>query len=85
MRGPNGDAITFVVDGELLTAVAGDTIASALMALGRQGFTSARDGAPRGIFCGMGTCFDCTVTVDGQRGARACVTLVAEGMRVSKG
>ena len=37
-------------------------------------------GAPRGLHCGMGACFDCVVTVDGRIGQRACMTKVADGM-----
>lgn len=43
---------------------------------------TARDGAPRGLFCGMGVCFDCLVRVDGREGVRACVTPIRAGMRV---
>ena len=39
-------------------------------------------GAPRGVFCGMGVCFDCLVVIDGEPSRRACVTFVTEGMRV---
>jgi predicted molibdopterin-dependent oxidoreductase YjgC len=38
--------------------------------------------APRGLFCGMGLCFDCLVTVDGRGDVRACITPVRDGMRV---
>ena len=40
-------------------------------------------GAPRGLHCGMGACFDCVVTVDGRIGQRACMTKVADGMVVT--
>ncbi|MGW2362580.1 2Fe-2S iron-sulfur cluster-binding protein, partial [Streptomyces phaeofaciens] len=31
-----------------------------------------RDGErPRGVFCGIGVCFDCLVTVDGRPNQRA--------------
>jgi aerobic-type carbon monoxide dehydrogenase small subunit (CoxS/CutS family) len=43
---------------------------------------TARRGAPRGIFCGMGVCFDCLVTVDDRPNVRACITPVRDGMRV---
>lgn len=43
---------------------------------------TAKDGAPRGVFCGMGVCFDCLVRVDGRAGVRACVTPIRAGMRV---
>ncbi len=41
-------------------------------------------GAPRGIYCGMGVCFDCLVVVDGVPNTRACTTLVADGMRIER-
>jgi aerobic-type carbon monoxide dehydrogenase small subunit (CoxS/CutS family) len=41
-------------------------------------------GAPRGVFCGMGVCFDCLVVVDGVPNTRACMTPVAEGMRIQR-
>jgi predicted molibdopterin-dependent oxidoreductase YjgC len=30
----------------------------------------------------MGVCFDCLVVIDGEPSRRACMTFVAEGMRV---
>jgi predicted molibdopterin-dependent oxidoreductase YjgC len=32
----------------------------------------------------MGVCFDCLVVVDGRPNVRACMTWVADGMRVSR-
>ncbi len=43
-----------------------------------------RPGTPRGLFCGIGVCQECRVVVDGVV-ARACVTPVAAGMRVTTG
>ena len=43
---------------------------------------TAVTGEPRGVFCGMGVCFDCLVVIDGESSRRACMTFVAEGMRV---
>ncbi len=40
-------------------------------------------GEPRGVFCGMGVCFDCLVVVDGVPSTRACVTWVRDGMAVA--
>jgi predicted molibdopterin-dependent oxidoreductase YjgC len=37
------------------------------------------------LFCGMGVCFDCLVTVDGRPGVRACMTPVRDGMDVVRG
>ncbi len=72
-----------MVDGEAIAAYEGETIAAALLAAGRRTFRhTAPGGSPRGIFCGIGVCFDCLVTVDGSQ-IRACVTPVRDGMRVS--
>jgi predicted molibdopterin-dependent oxidoreductase YjgC len=73
------------VDGEIITTCDGQTVAAALIAAGKQMFRHTPSGAPRGVFCGMGVCFDCLVTVDGLADQRACVTPVRPGMRVRLG
>ncbi len=75
--------ISFFVDGETIQAFPGDTIASALYAHGKRAWRVSRSGDQRGLFCGIGLCFDCLVTVDGRSNQRACVTTVAEGMQVA--
>ena len=78
-----GERLTFTFDGEPIAAFRGESVAAALLAAGRQTLRStAVAGAPRGVFCGMGVCFDCLVVIDGEPSRRACVTFVAEGMRV---
>lgn len=78
-----GDAVEIVVDGQLLSALSGQSIAVALLASGRHWFrTSARRGEPRGPYCNIGMCFDCVMTVDGQPNVRTCQSVVVAGMRV---
>jgi len=36
------------------------------------------------LFCGMGVCFVCLVTVDGRPGVRACLEPVRDAMRVER-
>ncbi len=43
---------------------------------------SPRTGAPRGLFCGMGICYECIVTINGRSGIRSCMTRVKPGMKV---
>ena len=75
--------MTIVVDGAPVAARAGDTVAAALLGAGLRAFrATAVSGAPRGPFCMMGSCFDCVVTIDGQRNVQACLARVADGMRV---
>lgn len=75
---------TFIfLDGKKIPAYEGEPIAAALAAAGIKvfRFTSTR-AEPRGIFCAIGRCTDCVMTVDGQPNVRTCVTPVEEGMKV---
>lgn len=77
--------VRFTFDGREVTARAGDTIAMALWSLGDIVLRrSSRDGAPRGVFCNMGVCYECLVVVDGAT-VRACTTVVRDGMCVLRG
>lgn len=77
-----GDKILVQVNGKNVTAHQGETIAAVLLAAGIRVFHHAEDGTPRGVYCGIGRCFSCLVTVDGQSGVRACVTQARPGMQV---
>jgi predicted molibdopterin-dependent oxidoreductase YjgC len=80
-RGPE---LALTLDGRVVRAHLGETVATVLMA--EEGLTvrTTTRGAPRGVFCGMGTCFDCLVVVDGVPNTRACMTWVREGMEVAR-
>ena len=79
-----GRAIQLRVDGQLIPAYEGETVAAALLAAGRRILRQTVPGGdPRGIFCGIGMCFDCLVTVDSTQIVRACVTPVREGMQIT--
>jgi D-hydroxyproline dehydrogenase subunit gamma len=80
-RGPQ---VTLRVDGEPVQAHVGETVAAALMARDVVETRRTVGGSPRGVFCGMGVCFDCLVVVDGVPNTRACMTWVAEGMDVRR-
>lgn len=76
--------VAFTFDGRPVTAEAGQSIAAALLAAGVRSWRTTRlEGAPRGLFCGIGVCFDCLVEVDGRPGIRACLTEVRDGDRVT--
>jgi predicted molibdopterin-dependent oxidoreductase YjgC len=78
--------LTIVVDGAPVRAAPGETVAAALLAAGIGAFRlTPRTGAPRGLYCGMGACFDCLVTIDGAHNQQACLAIVAEGMTVDTG
>ena len=76
--------VTITVDGEELSGVAGQSIAGVILANERLGFrrTSVHD-KPRGVFCGIGVCFDCLVVVDGIEDVRACQRRAKDGDAVT--
>ena len=77
-----GRLLQLIIDGCQVQAFEGETVAGVLLAAGRRVFRhTVPGGEPRGIFCGIGVCFDCLVTINGQT-VRACVTPVRDGMEV---
>jgi len=79
-------AIMVQIDGRLVAAHAGETVASVLLAEGFRAFrrTPGRH-EPRGVFCGIGVCYECLVTVNDAPNTRACVTVVTPGMVIETG
>ena len=69
-------------DGEPIEAEPGASVAAALVSSGRTAWRRTREGKPRGLFCGIGVCFDYLVEIDGESGQRACMIPLQEGMRV---
>ena len=73
-------SVEFTFDGRPLTAQAGQTVGAALLAEGIRSWRTTRfGGRPRGLFCGIGVCFDCLIVVNGLPDVRACQRLVADG------
>lgn len=72
--------LTILVDGEPIACASGETLASAILAA-RDWIASDRY-RRYGVFCGIGSCFECVVEVDGIPGIRACMTPVADGLRL---
>jgi predicted molibdopterin-dependent oxidoreductase YjgC len=78
-----GKKVVIRVDGRPMEALEGEPIAAALMASGVKVFRRTRKRRqPRGIFCAIGRCTDCIMTVDGMPNVRTCVTPVREGMEI---
>ena len=70
------ETVTIHFEGEAIEARRGETVAAALASAGHRVFRRTLKGDERGLFCGMGTCQECLVTVDGVPNRRACMTLV---------
>lgn len=73
-------AFAITVDGREVSAVPGQTLGAAMTAAGLRSWRSTRHaGRPRGLFCGIGVCFDCLVTVNGSPSVRACLAEARPG------
>ena len=71
---------SFLFDGRPTPYVEGQSIGAALTAAGVRSWRTTRvGGRPRGLFCGIGVCFDCLVTVDGRPDQRACLVPAVPG------
>lgn len=71
--------LRITVDGEPVAGIAGQSIAGVLLAAGRRTWRTAPSGARKGVFCGIGVCFECLVTVNGERDVRACRRRARDG------
>ncbi len=78
-----GRLLKITVDGKRVDAFEGETVAAAMLAAGIYIFRRSRKHKePRSLSCGMGSCMECLVTVNGIHSQRACVTLVSDGMLI---
>ncbi|WP_082057163.1 (2Fe-2S)-binding protein [Psychromicrobium lacuslunae] len=76
--------MTLNFDGREIPFKPGESVAAALYRSGVKSWRITREnGRPRGLFCGIGVCFDCLITVDGERNQRACLVSAQEGLTLS--
>jgi len=82
------DAPAFVevtIDDRVVRLPDGEMLAAALLAAGYAALNgSIVQGAPRGPFCLMGSCFQCVAEIDGAPQVRTCRVAVRAGMRVRR-
>ena len=79
---PPADSLTF--DGQQIPARMGESVAASLTAAGHYACRDSHHTGPRGVFCGMGVCSECSVVIDGQPDRLACMEPVTDGMRVER-
>lgn len=78
---PEVPMVKIIVDGEPMEAREGEMIAATLIATGKKYFRKTiKTHEPRGIYCGIGRCTDCVMTVNGIPNVRTCITPVEDGM-----
>ena len=78
-----GQPFEIEVDGEKIVAYEGETIGAALLAAGRRtlGYTN-KFKRPRGLYCGIGLCQACRMTINGVPNTQACQTLATPECQV---
>ena len=76
------ESVTLLVDGTAVQMPAGSMVSAAILKTGTFAFRRSVTGEPRGPLCGMGICFECRVTIDGEAHCRSCQTVCRDGMDV---
>jgi len=78
-----GEPFEIEVDGEKIVAYEGETIGAALLAAGSRTlrYTNKLE-RPRGLYCGIGLCQECCMTINGIPNTQACQTLATPGCQV---
>ncbi|EWH21093.1 (2Fe-2S)-binding protein [Bacillus haynesii] len=75
--------VSFTFNHKIYQGLGNESLAAALLANGVRTLRHHEEsGSPRGFYCNIGHCYECRVTVDGQKGFRACLTPIKEGMVV---
>ncbi len=73
--------VTITFNGVDYSAYEGESVAAALLANNIRTLRySDKLKQPRGIYCGIGHCYECRVSVDGEKSVRACITAVKDRM-----
>lgn len=82
-RNPTPQRITVKLNGREVSAAAGQSVGAVLMGEGIKAWRTTRnEGKPRGLFCGIGACYDCLITVDHQANQRACMVEACDTMNI---
>ncbi len=71
------------MDGKPIKAYEGESVAAAILATGKRSLrTTSKVHEPRGLYCAIGICFDCVMTIDNILNIRTCQTIVRNGMEI---
>lgn len=80
---PQREKVSFTFDGGTLEGFRGEPIVAALHAAGVRVLRhSLKHKRPRGLFCAIGNCSSCLMTVNGVPNVRVCTEPLQAGMKV---
>ncbi|MCJ7823563.1 MAG: (2Fe-2S)-binding protein [Anaerolineales bacterium] len=78
-----GKSIEVTIDGQKVQAFEGELVSTVLQAEGISVFGRKHStGRPSGVYCGMGVCYECLVTINGINNIQACQTFAADQMEI---
>lgn len=78
----HGLQFTVTVNNKRVCVAEGETVISALSAVGLRAFSTNDHRNASGGYCWMGVCHNCLVKIDGRYKRRACQTIVKPGMTI---
>jgi aerobic-type carbon monoxide dehydrogenase small subunit (CoxS/CutS family) len=76
------ETITLLINGRSVTLPEGVMVSTAVALSGATVYRRSVTGERRAPLCGMGICFECRVTINGQPHERSCQILCRDGMDV---
>ena len=80
----NRSVVKICVNSQTLEVFEGESLAAALWANGFISIGHNPDSEmARGMYCGIGHCYECRVNLDGIEDVRSCLVPVREGMQVN--
>ncbi|MDP4095388.1 (2Fe-2S)-binding protein [Paenibacillus sp. P96] len=83
---PERCQVSFMFDGRPMQGLAGEPLAAALLASSVRLLRKHEEsGTPRGMYCAIGHCNECRLTVHSLGTVRSCLTRLEEGMIVETG
>lgn len=82
---PAGElSFEFTFEDRPIQARLGQSVAAALLASGIRTLRIDEAGNPKGVLCGIGSCFECRCVIDGELDRRACMVEAKPGMQVRR-
>lgn len=80
---PRSESFVVKVDGIDVAAYAGETVAALLASMEQRVFYRRTMPYPANrLYCNMGVCMQCLLSIDGQENVRACLTQVKRDMEI---
>jgi len=76
------ELLNLFVNGTAVSVPEGSMVSAAIAVAGHNSFRRSVTGQARGPLCGMGICFECRVTINGEMHSRSCQILCEHGMDV---